>query len=113
MKLAIMFMLIFLTGCSIASNSIRDIDDHINEIVKEDKNKIECIAGFYSGIGYSTDNLRIAKAIQTLDSMVDNKQDKEYIRCKTKGLEVSILAIAGEDKFNGIVKKIASLGILR
>lgn len=101
---------IVLAGCSLASHTVKDVDKHIAEMTAPGSIKPECIAGFYSGIAMSTDNLKIAKATGELDALVNTK-DPEYIRCKAKGIEISILAISSKEGFDEAVKKIMSLGL--
>lgn len=99
-----------LTGCSLASRTVLDVDKHILEMTAEGTASTECIAGFYSGIAVNTDNLKINKAVDELDMLAD-KQDPEYKRCKAKGIEVGILAISGKESLDEAIKKVMSLGL--
>ncbi len=108
--IVIILALVMLTGCSMAAHTVMDVDKHIGQMVNPDTIKTDCIAGFYSGIAYGTDNLKIAKATQALDALAD-MSTADYKRCKAKGLEVSILAISGRENLDEVVKKIVGLGL--
>lgn len=71
---------------------------------------VECIAGFYGGIAFGTDNLKIGKAITELESLAD-KEHTDYRKCKAKGLEVYILAISGKENLDEAITKFMSLGL--
>jgi len=106
----------FLGGCSLAAHTVKDVDKHIAELTSESGLiKTECRAGFYSGIAFGTDNLKIAKATQEMESLVvDRTSEKimeEYRRCKAVGLEVSILAISGKENLDDAIKRVMSLGL--
>lgn len=97
-------------GCSLASHSVKDVDKHIMDMTAPDTASTECIAGFYSGVAFGTDNLKIAKATSALDGLA-NQEAPEYKRCKAKGLEVSILAIAGKENLDEAIKRVMALGL--
>ncbi|MHB8110504.1 MAG: hypothetical protein ACYDHW_10790 [Syntrophorhabdaceae bacterium] len=112
-KLLIVVIGLFLLsifGCSMAAHSVKDVDKHIVEMAAPDTASTECIAGFYSGIAFGTDNLKIAKAVTALDSLV-SQDAPDYRRCKAKGLEVSILAISGKENLDDAIKRVMSLGL--
>lgn len=117
MKILLILLLIFplVFGCSMAAYGIKDVDKHINDIVTNNPIvKMECRVGFYSGISFGTDNLKVSEAIQEMESLMIDKTPeimKEYNRCKAVGLEVSILSIAGNEKAMSIINKILGMGI--
>ena len=104
--------LLFLSafGCALASQTVQDVDRHIIAMVAPDTASTDCIAGFYSGVAFNTDNLKISKAVVELETLAD-KASADYKRCRAKGLEVSILAIAGKEGADDAIKKIISLGL--
>lgn len=112
MRSAIIILLsvFVLSGCSLASHTVKDVDKHIVAITADGTASTDCIAGFYSGIAFGTDNLKIARATQALDALADTNA-ADYKRCKAKGLEVSILAISGRENLDEIVKRIVGLGL--
>ncbi len=111
MKVVILLLaVVLLGGCSMAAHSIKDVDKHIMEITAQGTASTDCIAGFYSGVAFGTDNLKIARATQALDALADTNA-ADYKRCKAKGLEVSILAISGRENLDEIVKRIVGLGL--
>lgn len=110
--ITLILIVLLLSGCSIAAHSLKDVDKHVEDIIKSNNSlSTECLAGFYTGISFSTDNLKIAKASQVLDAMVTDKESKEYLRCKAKGLEIYILTIASQERLDDVVSKIIKLGI--
>jgi hypothetical protein len=106
----VLFALIILSGCSLAAHSVKDVDKHITEMVAPDTVTTECIAGFYSGIAFGTDNLKISKAVTELDKLA-NVDSAEYKRCRAKGLEVSILAILGKENLDDAMRRVLALGL--
>ena len=111
MKAVILLLaVVVLGGCSLASHTVKDVDKHIADMTNPDTIKTDCIAGFYSGVAYGTDNLKIARATQALDALADTGT-ADYKQCKAKGLEVSILAISGRENLDEIVKRIVGLGL--
>lgn len=112
MKSIIILLLavVLLAGCSLASHTVKDVDKHIADMTKDGTASTDCIAGFYSGVAFGTDNLKIAGATQALDALADTST-ADYKRCKAKGLEVSILAISGRETLDEIVKRIVGLGL--
>jgi len=111
MKALILLLAVaLLGGCSLAAHTVKDVDKHIVDITAQGTASTDCIAGFYSGVAYGTDNLKIARATQALDALSDTSA-ADYKRCKAKGLEVSILAISGRENLDEIVKRIVGLGL--
>lgn len=106
----IAFLVIILSGCSLASHSVKDVDKHILEITEKSAGT-ECLAGFYSGVAFGTDNLKIAKAVSELEKLVPDKKNSDYVKCRAKGLEVGILAISGKENLDDAIKRIMSLGL--
>ena len=105
----ILLAVVMLSGCSIAAHSVKDVDKHIVDISKKSAST-DCLAGFYSGIAFGTENLKISKAVVELETLAD-KESKDYKKCKAKGLEVSILAISGKENFDEAIKKVMSMGL--
>jgi len=99
--------LALVSGCSLAAHTVKDVDKHILEM--KNTMSVECIAGFYSGVAFGTDNLKISKAVTELESLAD-KEKIEYKKCKAKGLEVSILAISSKENIDQILSKFMTLG---
>lgn len=99
-----------LTGCSLASRTVRDVDRHIMSITEKSAST-ECLAGFYSGVAFGTDNLKIAKAVVEMEKLVEKKDSADYRKCRAKGLEVSILAISGKENLDDAIKRVMSLGL--
>ena len=111
MKVLILLLaIVLLSGCSMTAHTVKDVDKHIMDMVSPGTIKTDCIAGFYSGVAYGTDNLKIARATQALDALAD-MNTADYKQCKAKGLEVSILAISGRENLDEIVKRIVGLGL--
>ena len=112
MKVVILLLaVVLLGGCSMAAHSIKDVDKHIVELSPESGGiSTDCIAGFFSGVAFGTDNLKIAKAVTALDALAD-MNTADYKRCKAKGLEVSILAISGKENLDEAIKRVMSLGL--
>lgn len=111
MKTIILLLVaVMLGGCSLAAHSIKDVDKHIMEITADGTASTDCIAGFYSGVAFGTDNLKINKAVVEIESLAD-KSSTDYKRCKAKGLEVSILAISGKENLDEAIKRVMSLGL--
>ena len=113
-SIILLLAVLFLSGCSLAAHSIKDVDKHIAELTASDGTiKTECRVGFYGGIAFGTDNLKIAKAIQEMETLVVDRSAeevmKEYRRCRAVGLEVSILAIKGEETAKSLAEKITLL----
>jgi len=106
----LLLVAVLLSGCSIAAHSIKDVDKHIVEITADGTASTDCIAGFYSGVAFGTDNLKINKAVVEIESLAD-KSTVDYKRCKAKGLEVSILAISGKENLDEAIKRVVSLGL--
>jgi hypothetical protein len=105
----ILLTLVILSGCSIAAHSVKDVDKHIMDISKNSASA-DCLAGFYSGVAFGTDNLKINRAVVELETLAD-KESKDYKRCKAKGLEVSILAISGKENLDEAIKRVMSMGL--
>ena len=111
MKVVILLLaIIMLGGCSLAAHSIKDVDKHIMEITAKGTASTDCIAGFYSGVAFGTDNLKINRAVVELEGLAD-KAAADYKKCKAKGLEVSILAISGKENLDDAIKRVMSLGL--
>jgi phosphoenolpyruvate synthase/pyruvate phosphate dikinase len=110
----ILLALIFLSGCSLAAHSIKDTDKHIQDIIKADTTlSVECQAGFFSGISVASDtSLKMKTAVQAIDALVPDKTNPEYVRCKSRGISIAVLAIATNEKIDEIMAKILSLGFL-
>lgn len=109
MKITIVILiLILLSGCSLASHTVRDVDKHILEM--KNTMSVECIAGFYSGIAFGTDNPKISKAVTELENLAD-REKLEYKKCRAKGLEVSILSISGKENLDEAIHKFMSFGL--
>jgi len=106
----ILLAVIMLGGCSLAAHTVKDVDKHIVDITKDGTASTDCIAGFYSGVAFGTDNLKINKVVVEIESLAD-KNSLDYKRCKAKGLEVSILAISGKENLNDAIKRVMSLGL--
>lgn len=101
-----------LTGCGLMSHAIKDTDKHTVEITADNPAlPLDCLAGFYSGIAFTTENMKILKAITALDQLAD-KESKDYKRCKSKGLQISILAIAGEERAQDVVSQVMKMGVI-
>jgi hypothetical protein len=105
----LLLAIVFLSGCTFAAHSIKDVDKHIIDISKKSAST-DCLAGFYSGIAFGTDNLKINKAVVEFETLAD-KESKDYKRCKAKGLEVSILAISGKENLDEAIKRVMSMGL--
>ena len=111
MRVVILLLaVVLLSGCSLAANSIKEVDKHIAEITTKGAASTDCIAGFYSGVAFGADNLKINRACVELESLAD-KTSADYKKCRAKGLEVSILAISGRENLDEIVKRIVGLGL--
>ena len=111
MKAIILLLaVVLLGGCSLAAHSIKDVDKHIMEITAQGTASTDCIAGFYSGVAFGTDNLKINRAVVELEGLAD-KAAADYKKCKAKGLEVSILAISGKENLDDAIKRVMSLGL--
>lgn len=115
MKVFIILLLavFFLGGCSLAPHTIKDVDKHVLEIVKsENSMSVECQAGFFSGISIASDtSLKMKTAVQALDALVPDKSNPEYVRCKSRGISVAVLAIASKEKIDDVISKIISMGL--
>lgn len=115
MKVFIILILavFILGGCSLVSHSVKDVDRHIQDIVKaENSMSVECQAGFFSGISIASDtSLKMKTAIQALDALVPDKSNPEYLKCKSKGISIAVLAIASKEKINDIIDKVIGLGL--
>lgn len=110
MKAIILLLaVVLLSGCSLAAHSIKDVDKHILDISKKSAST-DCIAGFYSGIAFGTDNPKISKAVTALDALAD-REHADYRKCKAKGLEVSILAISGKENLDDAIRRVMSMGL--
>jgi hypothetical protein len=111
MKALILLLAVaLLGGCSLAAHTVKDVDKHIMEITAKEAASTDCIAGFYSGVAFGTDNLKINRAVVEIESLAD-KSAVDYKRCKAKGLEVSILAISGKENLDDAIKRVMSLGL--
>jgi hypothetical protein len=111
MKVVILLLaIVMLGGCSMAAHSIKDVDKHIMEITAQGTASTDCIAGFYSGVAFGTDNLKINRAVVELEGLAD-KAAADYKKCKAKGLEVGILAISGKENLDDAIKRVMSLGL--
>ena len=108
-SIIILLALVVLTGCSLASHTVKDVDKHILEISKKSAST-DCIAGFYSGVAFGTDNPKIGKAVAALDALAD-REHADYRKCKAKGLEVSILAISGKENLDNAIQRVMSMGL--
>lgn len=108
-SIIILLAAVMLTGCSLASHTVKDVDKHILEISKKSAST-DCIAGFYSGVAFGTDNLKISKAVTALDALAD-REHADCRKCKAKGLEVSILAISGKENLDDAIRRVMSLGL--
>lgn len=106
----ILLAVIMLGGCSLAAHTVKDVDKHIVDMTKDGTASTDCIAGFYSGVAYGTDNLKINSACVELETLAD-KNSADYKKCRAKGLEVSILAISGKENLNDAIKRVMSLGL--
>jgi len=109
-SIILLLAVLFLSGCSLAAHSIKDVDRHIVDITAQGTASTDCIAGFYSGVAFGTDNLKINKAVVEIESLAD-KASADYKKCKAKGLEVSILAISGKENLDEAIKRVMSLGL--
>ena len=112
MKVVILLLaVVLLSGCSMAAHSIKDVDKHIVELSPESGGiSTDCIAGFFSGVAFGTDNLKINRAVVELEGLAD-KSTADYKRCKAKGLEVSILAISGKENLDDAIRRVMSMGL--
>ena len=111
MKVVIILLaVVLLGGCSMAAHSIKDVDKHIMEITAQGTASMDCIAGFYSGVAFGTDNLKINRAVVELEGLAD-KAAADYKKCKAKGLEVGILAISGKENLDEAIKRVMSVGL--
>jgi len=109
-SIILLLAVLFLSGCSIAAHTVKDVDIHIADLTKDGTASTDCIAGFYSGVAFGTDNLKINKAVVEIESLAD-KASADYKKCKAKGLEVSILAISGKENLDEAIKRVMSLGL--
>lgn len=109
-SIIILLAVLVLGGCSIAAHTVKDVDKHIVEMTAQGTASTDCIAGFYSGVAFGTDNLKINKAVVEIESLAD-KNSADYKKCKAKGLEVSILAISGKENLDEAIKRVVSLGL--
>ena len=109
MKVFILLLaVVMLGGCTIAAESVKDVNKHIAEITGTDQLTTECVAGFYSGMALNSDNMKIVKATQEMNILVDTTV-AEYVRCKVIGLETSILIVSGKEKAESAINKLGKL----
>jgi len=109
----ILLAVVMLGGCSMAAHSIKDTDKHIADIIKNESSlSVECQAGFFSGVSIASDtSLKMKTAVQAIDALVPDKTHPEYVRCKSRGISVAVLAIASKEKIDDVIAKIVGLGL--
>jgi len=112
--LILLLAAVLLAGCSIASKSVKEMDEELMTIVKsENQLSGDCMAGLLTGLTVASDkSTKLTLAIVALDGVAD-KASKDYKECYIKGVKAATISILVHDKVEDVISKITTLGLLK
>ena len=110
----ILLAVVMLSGCSLASKTVKEMDETLAEMVKnETQLSGDCMAGLLTGLTVASDkSTKLTLAIDALDGVAD-KGSKDYKECYIKGVKAATISILVNDKVEDVISKITTLGLLK